>query len=377
MNALSRITVELSSRCNKECGMCGRTPMRIAGTLDQGDMIPEMAYYIAEQIPKGTVVQFHWNGEPTLNPRLGTILGYFKHCITGMNTNGKLLLEKATEIIGMIDTLTLSVIQDDPEAEEQWDTLQKFLLLKGDAKPMMIYRLLGDVDPKRFENLGQGIIATRILHAAEMSRDYEKPVTIPEMGICLDMLHTVAISYKGQVNHCVRFDPKGKAKIGKLSITTERASLQEIVMGINNQAWHHHPRQSYIRKHRDGDRHKVPLCSGCDFYGVPTGRFDFYGKKQAASKETSDHERRFLIAEDKQFSRIGQEMEKGAETQEKSEVSLNEGQTSTQSELDLKCKYCSDQGVFFEAKSNAGLSAHIRQKHKRGIHKKGLVLDDD
>jgi hypothetical protein len=50
------------------------------------------------------VVQFHNNGEPTLYPYLEGALSLFWHCIRQFNTNGKLLVEKAYEIIGNLQT---------------------------------------------------------------------------------------------------------------------------------------------------------------------------------------------------------------------------------------------------------------------------------
>jgi len=346
--------------------MCGRTPLRQAGTLREGDMAIELVHSIATQIPKRTVVQFHWNGEPTMHPQLGTALSFYRHCITGMDTNGKLLMKRAHEIIGNIDTLTLSVIQDDPEGEEQWDIINQFLILKGDLRPEMVYRLLGNVDPEPWKKL-PGRIATRILHAPEMSRDYEKPVTIPEMGICLDMLHTVAIDFQGNVHHCVRFDPQGLGRIGELT-GPRKASLEEIVESIVQRPWHIHPRQAYIDRHIAGQRHMVPLCAGCDFYGVPTGRFEPYGRTTKSIEAQGAVEPRIHKAKLEIPSRPRFSISESAETPETGEVSESQEQDLEQAtgEFDkLACEYCAQQGKEFIAKSPAGLASHIRMAHER------------
>jgi hypothetical protein len=237
-----------------------------------------MVHKIAQQVPPGTTVQFHWNGEPLLYPYFGQAVTAFKHCITGMDTNGKLLLEKSMEIIGLLDTLTLSVIEKDPEAEEQEEILLEFLELKGDKKPQMVYRLLGNVDIRPWEELclkTGGKVATRILHDPLGSWGYEKDVNIPEMGICLDMLHSIAIDRHGNVCHCVRLDQDAVRRnetpssfIGHVN----NATLEEIVNSKEEQQWHDHPRKRYIEHHVKGEREMVPLCRKCEFYGVPTPR---------------------------------------------------------------------------------------------------------
>lgn len=217
------------------------------------------------------MVQFHWNGEPLLYPELGQALSAFRHCITGLDTNGILLMDKAQELIGNIDTLTISVIQNDDAGlvRQQKENIKAFVKLKGEQRPIMVYRLLGDVDKREWRHL-PGIIATRVLHAPEGSVGYEKAVTIPEMGVCMDMLTSMAIDRYGKVNHCVRFDPDGLGVIGDLG----NASLLEISEGIESQAWHvgKHSRRRYTELHVTGRRDEVPLCARCDFWGIPRGR---------------------------------------------------------------------------------------------------------
>lgn len=68
-----------------------------------------MVYEISKQVPKNIVVQFHNNGESLLYPYLGEVLNIFNHCIRCFNTNFKLLLDRADEIIRNLETLTISV----------------------------------------------------------------------------------------------------------------------------------------------------------------------------------------------------------------------------------------------------------------------------
>jgi len=226
---------------------------------DWGDMPMDMVKAVSRETHAGTVVQCHNNGEPLCYPYIGDALRMFGKCILQFNTNGKLLVEKADEIIDNLDVLTVSVIENDPEGDEQYETVKAFLHRKAEKSPRMVYRILGEVDnQERWERL-PGIIARRTLHKPEGSRDYRKAVTVPEIGICLDLLTHLAIDRYGNISMCVRFDPMGDLRLGNI----QNMTLQE--------AWHGRKRREYLRKHIEGRRNELPGCSGCHFYGVPTG----------------------------------------------------------------------------------------------------------
>lgn len=253
--------LELTSRCNKACWMCGRRKMERdhPELCDWGDMTAQTVWTLSKQVPRGTVVQLHNNGEPTCYLNLGWALKRFDHCIRQFNTNGKLLLEKAHEIIGNLEILTISVIENDSEGEEQYEIVKKFLEIKGHGKPQIIYRALGEIaDRGRWEIL-PGRFANRILHAPEGSHHYSKPPTIPEIGICMDLLTHLAVDRKGNISLCVRFDPGGDLRLGNIKNMT----LEE--------AWNGDARRLYVERHVRGERELCPGCDRCDYYGIPRG----------------------------------------------------------------------------------------------------------
>lgn len=268
LNGLSGINLELTSRCNKHpgCPMCGRRKIekQYPQLANWGDIPLELVEQVAEQLPFGVFIQLHNNGEPLMYPRLGEALEILKGHYMGFNTNGKLIMEKANQITGHLSTITVSIIPDDREGCMQLDTVESFLALSH--RPPVIFRLLGKIDEKRvkiIEKLSKKykkfIICHRILHKPEGSFGYEKPVTIPEIGVCLEMLHKLAIDRFGNVYPCVRFDPERKNLLGNLS--TEY--LDTIWNGLKRRQW--------VRYHLAGERNRVPLCKTCDFWGVPRG----------------------------------------------------------------------------------------------------------
>jgi len=262
LDGLCNINVELTSRCNKSCWMCGRRKVERDYpelTLEYGDMDFELVVKIAEQLPPNVVVQLHNNGEALLYPRFGDAVKLFSEQITNIVTNGKLLVEKADEIIDNLDTLAVSIIESDPEADEQYEIIEKFLRIKGGKNPFIILRLNGDVNQERYKKFGLPM-ATRIIHSPLGSFNYKKKdPTIPEIGICLDFLHHLAIDSKGKASICVRFDPK---RLGVIGDANEQ-SLAEI--------WCSPERMEWLEYHKQGRRDKIPLCSYCHFWGVPTG----------------------------------------------------------------------------------------------------------
>jgi radical SAM protein with 4Fe4S-binding SPASM domain len=223
-----------------------------------GDMPLELVQQIADQLPDSVVVQLHWNGEPLLYPHLADAFRLFDRHIRCLNTNAKLLLERADDIIGNLETITISVIEKDPEGQAQYETVCAFLEKKGDEKPHMVYRLLGQVEePERWKAL-PGIVAKRILHAPEGSFNYKKEPTVPEIGICLDLLHHFAIDRYGNVSPCVRYDPYGMAQLGNLN---DGNSLHHL--------WTCKRRMAMIRDHIAQRRDRWGLCRTCHFWGVP------------------------------------------------------------------------------------------------------------
>jgi len=268
LNGLSVVNIELTSRCNKECWMCGRRKLEkdYPELCNWGDIEFSLLEKIAKEIPPNIIIQFHNNGEPLLYPRLKEALALFPNNIKCLNTNGKLLRSGGIvmPLIRYLDTLTISVIENDPEADEQFKSMFSFFGLKDfQQPPLVIFRLLGDVKNKErwydMAKIHNCLVATRVLHNPMGSFDYEKKVTIPEHGICLDLLTHLVIDRFGDVYPCVRFNPNKINKLGNVKDNTLE------------QMWNSQFRMSLIDEHIKGNRKCNELCANCDFYGCPTG----------------------------------------------------------------------------------------------------------
>lgn len=257
---LSNINIELTSRCNKSCWMCGRR--KVEGSdkaIKYGDIDFNLLEKIAKQLPSNITVQFHRDGEPLLYPNFGKAVKLFANKITNVVTNGKLLLEKFDEIVGNLDTIAISVFEGDIEQEKQFETIKEFLNLKKDKKPFTSIKLVGDVDPEKYEKFGT-LVIKRILHHPMGSFKYQKKSpTIPEVGICLDFLGHMCINWEGKISVCVRFDPDGLGVIGD--------ATKETIASV----WNSSKRLKWLELHKQGKRGQIPFCQKCQYWGVPTG----------------------------------------------------------------------------------------------------------
>ena len=257
---LANVNIELTSRCNKSCWMCGRR--KIEGSdkaIKYGDMDFNLVKKIAEQLPSNIIVQFHRDGESLLYPNLGKAIGLFNKQITNVVTNGKLLLEKFDEIVGNLDTMAISVFEGDTEQEEQYEIIKKFLAQKKDKKPFANIKLVGNVNPEKYQRLGV-LVIKRLIHNPLGSFGYKKkePI-IPEVGVCLDFLRHLCINRQGEISVCVRFNLEGAGVIGDAN----KDSLLKV--------WNSPKRLKWLELHKQGKREQIPLCKKCQYWGVPNG----------------------------------------------------------------------------------------------------------
>jgi len=242
--------------------MCGRREVEknhpeIAAK--KGEMDFSLVRKIARQLPDNIIVQLHNNGEPLMYSRFGEAVRAFKGKITNIVTNGKWLIKKCNEIVDNLDTMTISVFEGDTEADEQFDTIKKFIERKQNRKPFTILRVNGEVDVKNYLDLKLPMTG-RYIHDPMGNFGYKIRPALPDTAICTDFMTRLAISFDGKVSTCCNFDPSGLAIIGDV----KRQTLYDI--------WNSDKRKEWMKSHILGRRNEIPLCSTCQYWGVPTSK---------------------------------------------------------------------------------------------------------
>jgi hypothetical protein len=262
LTGLSQINIELTSSCNKSCYFCGHQNIRINTGLEYGDADFGLLESLAGQIPRGIIVQFHRDGEPTIYPRLEQALRLFCGHIRSIVTNGKNLVERAGAIVGHCESLTVSAFDNDPDGDEQLDQLRGFLKLKGERKPNVNVKIVGDMDADRLatlEALGVPILHRSIHHPGGDFKYKRSVPLIPEVGICLDFLSHPSVDWRGNFFVCNRLDVGNHGLIGSLCDST----LDSL--------WNGEKRKAMMAHHINGRRDLAnPLCAKCEYWGIPT-----------------------------------------------------------------------------------------------------------
>ena len=261
LSALSQINIELTSRCDRRnlCVWCGHQEPSVNHVLKYGDMEFALLVEISWQVTPPIVISFHRDGDPLVYPRLGEALRLFQNHPTSIVTHGQALSKRADEIIDNATTVTVSVIPKDPDREIQLKSLRQFIEKKGDSRPMLQLKFVGNVeDPAPYEALGVPII-DRPLHNKGGSFHYVKrePPT-PEIRVCQDFLSKPTVNWRGDFFQCNRLDGNNDGLLGSLYANT----LDEL--------WNGPKRREWLKAHMAGRRDLAnPLCASCDYWGLP------------------------------------------------------------------------------------------------------------
>lgn len=264
MNQPSMIHLELSAKCNKDCPMCQRRQAEREApdiVAKWGYMTMDLVERLSVELPESIVLSLHGRGEPLMYKDLALALGLLRSNgrILHFDSNIISLLEKADDVIGNLDILTVSLLEGNSykSTVEQYNILREFLKLKGNRKPMVIIRKTGQIrlDPM-WDYLGLPIV-TRPLHSKGGRKGYSSSPTMPEFGICLEILNRLFIAYDGKVRPCVRYDIHEENVIGNLNDNR----LGDI--------WGSVTRLSRLQEHVRGLRNG--FCKECQYWGVPHG----------------------------------------------------------------------------------------------------------
>jgi radical SAM protein with 4Fe4S-binding SPASM domain len=210
---------------------------------------------------KQLVWQAHKDGDPVDAENLRQALVCFDAHIRSLVTHGCSLVEQAETIITHCEAVCVSIFRGDPDRALQLTALRGFLDAKGDKLPRVYLKVVGDMtddELRPYLDLSLPVLR-RAIHTPSGNAHYAHRLpTVPEHGLCLDLLHHPSIAWDGRVFVCNRLDTKDLGLIGNL----HEESLDAI--------WNGKRRADYIQKHIEGRRAEVPPCKDCQYYGVPS-----------------------------------------------------------------------------------------------------------
>lgn len=263
LNGLCQINIELSSRCDKQplCRFCGHQSPKVNPDLRLGDIDADLLALIARQVPDRVIVQFHRDGEPLVYARLSEALDLFSHCLRSIVTHGGHLGDRAAEIIGHCERVTVSIFDGDPAAPEQARQVQRFLALRGSAVlPALNVKVVGEMSPAVAESwraFGVPILYRQLHYPGGNWRYRGTGPPIPEAMMCMELLSHPSIDWEGNLYICNRLQPSGEGRLGNL----RQSSLREL--------WDGDDRRRIIRAHVLMQRAEIPACRGCMYWGYP------------------------------------------------------------------------------------------------------------
>lgn len=263
LGGLSKIFIEWTSRCDKThlCSMCGHQSQEINPNLRFGNMSLGLMEELRGQLPRGIEVAFHKDGDPLAHSHVREAIDIFSGLVSTVVTHGLNLGRKADQIIGRCSTVVVSVFRGDPDRDAQLQSIKEFCEAKGNRLPRLIVKIVGDMSESESSVYWQYAdqVIHRLIHVPIGNSKYaHRFPTIPESGICQDLLHVPSVAWDGRVFLCNRLDVHDAGFIGDATAQ----SLDEI--------WNGPIRQGYLQKHLIGQRTEVPPCATCEYYGVPT-----------------------------------------------------------------------------------------------------------
>lgn len=185
-----RLNIDVTNHCNKACSICPMKDRYKTHYFPMGFMDLKLYTDIIDQLPKGTEVDFHKDGEPLLHKDISWMIAYArgKGMFTHLVTNGILLGEHKESIVNSgLDLLTVSIIENIPDK-----SINEFMRYKGDRKPLTqlkAYEYISDLP------LHDKVIKGNLHNwTDDETRESRKP--------CSKLLNYAAVNYDGGYSIC-------------------------------------------------------------------------------------------------------------------------------------------------------------------------------
>ena len=251
MSLPSRVTIELTNRCNRACPECPRHKM----AYPLGDMTPHLYTTILAQLPTTTTIVPFFRGESLLHPSFGKLIRMLRgYRDVQLATNGDLITP--TTLAAIADACTFLSV-----------SLHTFQLPRETRLPSLFHRLRGhDVETQVsivdtvLPSGGRHEFVAKWRRVVDRVRIYTTHSVdgFGSMGLptpvdpCNKPFEDMVVFWDGRVGLC-NHDWNGATPLG--DVTTQ--SVADV--------WNGRLYRAVRALHRRGCRAQVPSCVACDF----------------------------------------------------------------------------------------------------------------
>lgn len=187
-----RINIDVTNHCNKACSICPMRDRYHKRYFPMGYMDVALFTNIVDQLPEGTEIDFHKDGEPLLHKDIAWMIGYAhnKGFFTHIVTNGILLDRYKKELIESgLDLITISIVDAIP-----YHSINSFMQYKGARKPFTQLKMYEDIDVLKLPDADNVIQRKKHNWTNDDKRYTRKP--------CPKLLHYAAVNWDGGYAIC-------------------------------------------------------------------------------------------------------------------------------------------------------------------------------
>lgn len=252
MKLPTRVIIELTNKCNRNCQGCPRHK----STYPQGFMAEALYTHILQQLPDSTVIVPFFRGESLVHPLFPEFmekLRRFKQ--VQLASNGDYLTKangKAIQRSCSFFSLSLH------EFKYPWNTnhgkfLRSIRNRRLETQVSILESLIPTDKKKKFINSWQKIVdRVRIYKEHSVKGFGDMPDEPKPIESCKRPFAELVSYWDGHVGLCCQ-DWDNRTQLGDLNL----ASVEEV--------WHNQNYKEVRRLHRNGERGKVASCADCCF----------------------------------------------------------------------------------------------------------------
>ncbi|MBF0155754.1 MAG: SPASM domain-containing protein [Magnetococcales bacterium] len=252
------LNIELTARCQLRCAFCPtQTDPLYKARNHSGDMPLALVRKILGELSYPVEISFHKDGEPLLYPYLADALRESSRFFTHFCTNGLLLARRAERILGWVDLVTLSVVEESPEqvaaVRAFLDRLGSWAGSGGGKKTRLNIKTFSPAMEAYWRTIHPDVFLTPEHNWGDWKKPWGGASAEEErLRQCPQLVDKMAVNYDGSVSACC-LDFRHQALIGDVRHQT----IAEI--------WNGEPLAKLRGLIAEGRSRETAICGQCQF----------------------------------------------------------------------------------------------------------------